>query len=164
LGINPNGLRDNYASYATQNKNHTLINYNYSKANPRGFFGYSDSVWGLTASDIPTGYTASSPTNDVGVISPTAALSSFPYTPLESMQALKFFYYVLGDKIFKEYGFVDAFSLHDLWFANSFLAIDQGPIIIMIENHRTRLLWNLFTGAPEIKAGMQKLGFSAPYL
>jgi hypothetical protein len=164
LGINPNGLTDNYASYATQNKNHTLINYNYSKANPRGFFGYSDSVWGLTASDIPTGYTASSPTNDVGVISPTAALSSFPYTPLESMQALKFFYYVLGDKIFKEYGFVDAFSLHDLWFANSFLAIDQGPIIIMIENHRTRLVWNLFTGAPEIKAGMQKLGFSAPYL
>ena len=105
-----------------------------------------------------------SPTNDVSVIAPTAALSSFPYTPAESMAALKFFYYVLGDKIWKEYGFVDAFSLHNLWFANSFLAIDQGPIIIMIENHRTKLLWNLFTSCPEVKTAMTTLGFTAPYL
>ena len=164
LGINPNGLTDTYANYSTQNKNHTLINYNYTKANPKGYYGYSDSVWGLTASDIPNGYTASSPTNDVGIIAPTAAISSLPYTPVESMQALKFFYYVLGDKVWKDYGFIDAFSLHDLWFANSFLAIDQGPIIIMIENYRSGLLWNLFTSAPEIKAGMQKLGFTATYL
>jgi hypothetical protein len=164
LGINPNGLSDVYANYSTQTKNHTLINYNYCKANPRGYFGYSDSVWGLTASDIPSGYTASSPTNDIGIIAPTAALSSFPYTPTESMKALKFFYYVLGDKIFKQYGFVDAFRLHDPWFANSFLAIDQGPIVIMIENHRSGLLWNLFTSCPEVKTGMINLGFSAPYL
>lgn len=164
LGINPNGLYDTYASYSTQTKNHTLINYNYCKANPLNYYGYSDSVWGLTASDIPGGYTASSPTNDRGIIAPTAALSSFPYTPVESMQALKFYYYVLGDKLFKEYGFIDAFSLDEPWFASSYLAIDQGPIIIMIENYRTKLLWNLFTGAPEIKAGMRTLGFSAPYL
>jgi hypothetical protein len=164
LGINPNGLTDASANYATQTKNHTLINYNYCKANPRSFFGYSDSVWGLTASDIEGGYTASSPTNDVSVIAPTAALSSFPYTPNESMAALKFFYYVLGDKIWKEYGFVDAFSLHNTWFANSFLAIDQGPIIVMIENHRSGLLWNLFTSCPEVKTGMLSLGFTAPYL
>lgn len=164
LGINPNGLTDAYANYQTQTKNHTLINYNYCKANPKLYNGYSDSVWGLTASDISGGYTASSPTNDVGVIAPTAALSSFPYTPVESMKALKFYYYVLGDKIWKQYGFVDAFSINDLWFANSFLAIDQGPIIVMIENHRTGLLWNLFTSCPEVKAGMKKLGFTAPYL
>ena len=164
MGINPNGLSDASANYATQTKNHTLINYSYSRANPRGYFGYSDSVWGLTASDIQNGYTASSPTNDVGVIAPTAALSSFPYTPAESMAALKFYYYVLGDKLFKEYGFVDAFSLHDLWFATSTLAIDQGPIIVMIENHRSGLLWNLFTSCPEVKTGMQSLGFIAPYL
>lgn len=164
LGINPNGLIDASANYATQTKNHTLINYNYSKANPRGYFGYSDSVWGLTASDIQNGYTASSPTNDVGVIAPTAALSSFPYTPAESMAALKFYYYVLGDKIWKEYGFVDAFSLNDLWFASSTLAIDQGPIVVMIENYRSRLLWDLFTSCPEVKTGMQTLGFTAPYL
>jgi len=164
LGINPNGLVDPSANYTTQTKNHTLINYNYCKANPRGYYGYSDSVWGLTASDIQNGYTASSPTNDVGVIAPTAALSSFPYTPAESMAALKFYYYVLGDKLWKEYGFVDAFSLETTWFANSFLAIDQGPIIIMIENYRSGLLWNLFTSCPEVKAGMLSLGFTAPYL
>ncbi|RYF89333.1 MAG: beta-glucosidase, partial [Chitinophagaceae bacterium] len=104
MGINPNGLLDASANYATQTRNHTLINYNYSRSNPQNYFGYSDSVWGLTASDIQNGYTASSPTNDVGVIAPTAALASFPYTPAESMAALKFYYYVLGDKLFKEYG------------------------------------------------------------
>ena len=164
LGINPNGLQDVYANYTTQTTNHTLINYNYCKTNPANNFGYSADCWGLTASDIKNGYTASSPTNDVGVIAPTAALSSFPYTPIESMKALKFLYYTLGDKIFKEYGFVDAFALKDLWYANSFLAIDQGPIIVMLENYRSALLWNLFTSCPEVKAGMKKLSFTAPYL
>jgi len=164
LGINPTGLSDVYASYATQTKNHTLINYTYCVNNPNGNYGYSDSCWGLTASDISGGYTASSPTNDVSVIAPTAAISSMPYTPAESMKALKFFYYVLGDKLWKEYGFVDAFSLKQLWYANSFLAIDQGPIIVMIENYRSGLIWNLFTSCPEVKNGMRSLGFTAPYL
>ena len=164
LGINPQGLSDAYANYNTQNTNHTLINRAYCLANPKGYFGYSDSVWGITASDIQNGYKASSPTDDAGYIAPTAALSSFPYTPTESMAALKFFYYTLGDKIWKEYGFVDAFNLHTPWFANSFLAIDQGPIIVMIENYRSKLLWNLFTSCPEVKDGMQALGFTAPYL
>jgi hypothetical protein len=164
LGINPNGLNDVYANYQTQTINHTKINYEYCKANPKGFYGYSNLCWGLTASDIQGGYTASSPTNDVGVIAPTAALSSFPYTPTESMQALKFFYYKLGDKIWGPYGFKDAFSLHDTWFADSYLAIDEGPIIVMIENYRTGLLWNLFTSCPEVKTGMKNLGFTAPYL
>jgi hypothetical protein len=164
LGVNPTGLNEGGVSFSTQTRNHTLINYNYCRTNPANYFGYSDSTWGLTASDIENGYTASSPTNDVGVIAPTAALSSMPFTPNESMAALKFYYYVLGDKLFKEYGFVDAFSLHKPWFANSFLAIDQGPILLMIENHRTGLLWNLFTSAPEVKAGMLSLGFTAPYL
>ncbi|MGZ5248118.1 MAG: glucoamylase family protein, partial [Flavitalea sp.] len=125
-----------------------------------------DSLWGLTASDDPfVGYKAHEPgSNDNGVVSPTAALSSFPFTPAESIKALKFYYYVLGDKLWKNYGFIDAFSLHEPWFADSFLAIDQGPIIIMIENHRTRLFWDLFMSAPEIKAGMRKLGFQSPKL
>ena len=164
LGINPNGLTDSYANYTTQTKNHTLINYNYCKTNPKDYFGYSDSVWGLTASDIENGYNASSPTSDLSFIAPTAALSSFPYTPTESMQALKFYYYVLGDKIWKDYGFTDAFSLHNTWFADSFLAIDQGPIIVMIENYRSGLLWDLFTSCPEVKDGMKKLGFQSPWL
>jgi hypothetical protein len=164
LGINPNGLSDAYANYQTQNTNHTKINYEYCKANPRNYYGYSDQCWGLTASDIPNGYSASSPTNDLGVIAPTAALSSFPYTPNESMKALKFFYYKLGDKLWGPYGFYDAFSLHETWFASSTLAIDQGPIIVMIENYRSSLLWNLFMSCPEVKTGMIKLGFQSPHL
>jgi len=164
LGINPDGLADAYTNYAEQTKNHTLINYSYCIANPNQYYGYSDRCWGLTASDVPNGYNPNSPTNDIGVISPTAALSSFPYTPAESMMALKFFYYTLGDKIFKEYGFTDAFTLKDLWYAGSFLAIDQGPEIVMIENYRSKLLWTLFCSCPEVKTGMKKLGFTAPYL
>lgn len=164
LGINPNGLADSYTNYLTQVRNHTLINYQFCRVGGMAGSGYSDSLWGLTACDIPNGYTACSPTNDRGVVAPTAALSSMPYTPAESMAALKFFYYVLGDKLWKEYGFVDAFSLRDTWFASSFLAIDQGPIILMIENHRSGLLWNLFTSCPEVKNGMRALGFTAPYL
>ena len=164
LGINPNGLTDAYANYTTQTKNHTLINYNYCIANPKNYYGYSGNCWGLTASDIDGGYTASSPTNDVSVIAPTAAISSLPYTPAESMKALKFFYYTLGDKLWGDYGFYDAFSLQNLWFANSTLAIDQGPIIVMIENYRSGLLWKLFTSAPEVKAGMLNVGFKAAYL
>lgn len=164
LGINPIGLSDTYANYETQNKAHALINYNYCKANPLNYYGYGENCWGLTASDIPNGYTASSPNNDRGVIAPTGALASFPYTPVESMQALKFYYYKLGDKLFKEYGFVDAFSLQQQWFADSTLAIDQGPIIVMIENYRSKLLWNLFMSCPEVKTGMKSLGFTSPNL
>ncbi len=164
MGIDPNGLTDAYANYWTQQVSHTKINYEYCKQNPGNRFGYSDSSWGLTASDIPGGYTASSPSNDVGVIAPTAAISALPYAPQESMKAIRFFYYTLGDKLWKEYGFIDAFKLSDPWFASSFLAIDQGPQIVMIENYRSKLLWNLFTSCPEVKDGMKKLGFSAPYL
>jgi len=164
LGINPIGLTDAYANYETQVKAHTQINYNYCVANPKNYYGYGENCWGLTASDIQNGYTASSPTNDRGVIAPTAAISSMPYTPENSLRALRFYYYKLGDKLFKEYGFVDSFSLQDQWFASSTLAIDQGPIIIMIENYRSKLLWNLFMSSPEVKTGMRSLGFSGPNL
>jgi len=164
MGINPTGLTDAYANYETQTKAHALINYNYCKANPQGNYGYSENCWGLTASDIQNGYTASSPTNDVGTIAPTAALASMAYTPTESIQALRYFYYKLGNKTWGDYGFYDAFSLKDQWFASSTLAIDQGPIVVMIENYRTKLIWNLFMSAPEVKAGMKNLGFSSPNL
>src|SRR3569833_3999396 len=116
LGINPNSLTDAYASYDVQNKAHSMINYNYCVANPKAYYGYSSQCWGLTASDISTGYTASSPTNDVGVIAPTAAISSLPYTPTQSMAALKFFYYKLGEKIWGDFGFYDSFNLGTNWF------------------------------------------------
>jgi hypothetical protein len=165
LGINPNSLTDNYADYWMQNLNHSLINFTYCATNPGHFNGYSTSIWGLTASDDNLkGYDAHSPTNDDGVITPSAAISSLPYTPNESMDALRFFYYKLGDKLWGNYGFVDAFNLTNIWFADSFLAIDQGPEIIMIENYRTGLLWNLFMSCPEIKTGLKSLGFQSPNL
>ena len=164
LGINPKGLTDAYANYETQNKAHATINYKYCVANPQANGGYSPDCWGLTASDIEGGYTASSPTNNVGVIAPTAAIASLPYTPTQSMAALRFFYYTLGDKLWGQYGFYDAFNLTNPWFADSYLAIDQGPIVVMIENYRTGLLWNLFMSAPEVKTGMKNLGFSSPNL
>lgn len=160
MGLDPRTLSDQYAeSYWTQNENHSLINYKYCVRNPLLFAGYSEDCWGLTASDNHEGYSAHSPTNDLGVISPTAALSSFPYTPEESMRALKFFYYTMGDRLWGEYGFYDAFNPTENWYANSYLAIDQGPIIVMIENYRTGLLWELFMSAPEVQTGLDKLGF-----
>jgi hypothetical protein len=164
IGINPNGLTDAYASYDVQNLAHSMINYNYCVANPNNNLGYSADCWGLTASDIQNGYTASSPTNDVGVIAPTAAISSMPYTPTQSLQALRFFYYKLGDKLWGPYGFYDSFDLNTPWFATSDLAIDEGPIIDMIENYRSGLLWSLFMSCPEVKTGMNNLGFTSPNL
>jgi hypothetical protein len=164
LGLDPRGLKDRYADYWEQNRNHTLINREHCLRNPGKFKGYGAQCWGLTASDAYDGYDAHSPTNDLGTITPTAALSAFPYTPEYSMQALKYFYYNLGDKIWSEYGFVDAFNETKNWYAQSHLAIDQGPIIAMIENYRSGLLWKLFMSCPEIKKGLQKLDFQSPWI
>lgn len=161
LGLDPRNLQDQYANYWNQNVAHAKINHAYSVANPKNFVGYGEGAWGLTASDNHNGYSAHSPTNDLGVITPTAALSSFPYTPEESMTALKHFYYIMGDKLWGEYGFYDAFNLTENWYASSTLAIDQGPIILMIENYRSALLWNLFMKNEEISDGLDKLGFKS---
>jgi hypothetical protein len=158
LGLNPR-FSDGYANYWEQNRNASLINRAYCVANPRNYVAYGEQCWGLTSSDGPTGYNAHSPANDTGVISPTAALSAFPYTPEESMKALKFFYYTLGDRLWGTYGFYDAFDVTEGWVADSYLAIDQGPIICMMENYRTELLWNLFMSAPEVQQGVSKLEF-----
>lgn len=164
LGLDPRGLKDQYGDYWEQNLNHTLINRAYCLENPKKYKGYGENCWGLTASDSYVGYAAHSPTEDLGVISPTAALSAFPYTPEQSMKALKHFYFDLGDKLWTEYGFIDAFSEQKNWYAKSHLAIDQGPIIVMIENHRTGLLWKLFMSNPEIQKGLKKLGFENPQM
>lgn len=160
LGLDPRKLTDEYASYWEQNVSHALINHNYCVENPKGRKGFGPDCWGLTASDIPGGFTVNSPLNDLGVISPTAAISSIPYTPSESMRALKYFYYILGDRLWGDYGFMDAFSLTSLWFSDSCNAMNQGAIICMIENYRSSLLWNLFMSDPEIKDGLTKLGFN----
>lgn len=161
-GIDPNGLTDSLGNdYFLQGKNHTLINRAYCIDNPKKFKGYSEQCWGLTAGDSYKGYLAHSPQNDRGVIQPTAAISSMPYTPKESMEALRYFYYGMGDKIWSKYGFVDGFSIHHNWYAKSHLAIDQGPIVTMIENHRTGMLWKLFMKNADVQRGLKRLGFSS---
>ncbi len=161
LGLDPRKLKDEYADYWENNKNQTLINRQWCIENSKHFKGYGANCWGLTASYSVNFYSGHAPgnENDLGVISPTAALSSFPYTPEYSMQALKHFYYDLGDKIWGEYGFYDAFSQHYDWYPKQYLAIDQGPEIVMIENYRSGLLWNLFMSCPEIKTGLTNLNF-----
>jgi hypothetical protein len=164
LGLDPRGLKDRYANYWLQNVNHTLINREHCIRNPHGFKGYGADCWGLTSSDDHLGYHRHEPDRDLGVIAPTAALTSFPYTPEHSMRALRHFCYDLGDQIWGQYGFVDAFSETHDWYARSHLAIDQGPIVAMIENHRTGLLWQLLMSCQEIQAGLRRLGFESPHL
>ncbi len=166
LGLNPQGLSDKYANYWDLNVNHSLINYKYAQENPKNFKTYGPKSWGLTASysknkDGGVGYAAHSPDSDHGVISPTAAISSIPYTPEKSLAAMRYFFTDLNDLLWGPAGFYDAYSLEgEPWVADKYLAIDQGPMVVMIENYRTGLIWDLFMGAPEVQNGLQKLGFT----
>lgn len=158
LGLDPRNLEDRYGNYWELNQHHALINYKYALENPENYEGYGENCWGLTSSYSINGYAGHRPGEDLGVISPTAALSSFPYTPDESMQMLKFLYQE-ADSLVGDYGPYDAFSFEHDWYTPRYLAIDQGPIPVMIENHRSGLLWDLFMSAPEVKQGLDKLGF-----
>ena len=164
LGLNPTNLVSPYATYWDVNVNHTLINYLYCVENPLGYTDYGENLWGLTASysrnaDGSLGYNAHRPGNDTGVISPTAAIGSIPYAPEKSLAAMHYFYRN-RDKLLGPAGFYDAFSPQYDWVAEAYLAIDQGPEIIMIENYRTGLLWNLFMQNEQVKAGLDTLEFS----
>jgi hypothetical protein len=164
LGLDPRGLKDKYADYWEQNISHTLINRQWCIENPNKYNGYGEDCWGLTSSytlkeDGTVGYSGHQPAGDLGVIAPTAALSSIPYSPEYSLQAMRTFYEVYGDSLLGDYGFYDAFSPQYDWFPRRYLAIDQGPIVAMIENYRSGLLWGLFMSCPEVQAGLDALGF-----
>jgi len=166
LGLNPKGLSDKYANYWDLNVNHTRINYEYTQENPKDFETYTENSWGLTASytrneNDGIGYTAHSPDTDRGVVSPTAAISSIPYTPELSLNAMRYFFEDQNKLLWGPAGFYDAFSLEGKpWAAQKYLAIDQGPMVVMIENYRSGLIWDLFMGAPEIQNGLKNLGFT----
>lgn len=160
LGLDPRELKDSYASYWDLNKNQALIHYTYCVENPNNFEGYGEEFWGLTSSYSPRGYAGHRPDRDIGVVSPTAALASYPYTPENSMKMIRFLYDESRDSLRGKYGPYDAMSFELDWYLPRYLAIDQGPIPVMIENHRTGLLWELFMSSPEIKEGLDLLGFS----
>ena len=166
LGFDPRGKRDLYANYFVNNYNQTMINRAYCIENPKGYAGYNNFSWGLTASySIPgVNYQAHQPgLDDNGTIAPTAAISSMPYFIYEnqnhSLDVIKYFYRTYRNQLWRDFGFTDAFNLGKLWFCDSYLAIDQGPIICMIENYRSQLLWNLFMSNQEIKDVLPKLTF-----
>jgi len=160
LGFDPRGKRDRFCNYFQNNRNISLIHRAYCAENPGGHKGYSESCWGLTASDTPGGYTAHQPgRRDNGTITPTAAISAMPYVPKESIVALKHFYHTYGEKLWGPFGFKDAFNLDEDWVARGYLAIDQGPIVVMIENYRSELCWRLFMANPEIGEMLEKIGW-----
>jgi len=164
LGFDPRHKKDSHTNYYLNNRNISLINQAWCIENSGGYTGYGENCWGLTASDDPlVGYMAHEPTTgaDNGTITPSAALSAFPYTPDESMKALKHFYRDLGADIIGPLGFKDAFNETQNWVAGTYIAIDQGPIICMIENYRSGLLWDNFMANPEIQTMLAVIGFEA---
>ncbi|MGN6802833.1 MAG: glucoamylase family protein [Ginsengibacter sp.] len=168
LGLDPHGLKDEYADYWKENTDQTLINYTWCVKNPKNFVGYGPDNWGLTASYSVKGYSGHAPSEnrDLGVISPTAAISSIPYTPEKSLAAMRHWFTdpQLKEKLWGPYGFYDAFSETANWYPQKYLAIDQGPEVVMIENYRSGLIWKLFMSCPEVQQGLKKLGFKSPYL
>lgn len=163
LGFDPRGKRDRFTNYFENNRIITLINYRHCVANPGGYKDYSEDFWGLTASDDQNGYYPHEATThgDNGTITPTGALSSFPYTPEESMRALKHFYLERGAELWGIYGFRDAINPTAGFISPIFMGLNQAPIVVMIENYRTGLLWNLFMSNPEIPGMLEKLDFTA---
>jgi len=164
LGLDPHQLTDTYADYWDVNYNHNRSQYLYCVANPFGHTGYAPDYWGLSASytrnsDGTVGYTAHMPSNDKGVISPTAGVSSVVYLPEESLKLMHNLYENYKTQSWGVAGFYDAHSIQFNWSTRRYLAIDQGPQAVMIENYRSGLLWNLFMNAPEIKQGLINLGF-----
>lgn len=155
--LDPRNMRDRYADYWSQVVSHARINYRHCVMNPKGHEGYGPSCWGLTSSHGPKGYIANCPVNDVGIIAPTAALSSFSFLPVEAEAALRHFFRFRNGRIWGRYGFVDSFSPGGSWIAKTWLAINQGPIVAMIENFRSGLLWDLFMRAPEVRRGLKHL-------
>jgi hypothetical protein len=160
LGFDPHSVHDRYtSSYFDNNRNLARISQQYSIANPKHFKGYGANAWGLTASDGPAGYLAHAPdnANDDGTITPTGALASFAYTPEASMDAFKHFYRDLGMELWDIYGPRDAYSPEQDWVSNIYMGLNQAPIVVMIENYRTGLIWKQFMANPEIGVMLQKL-------
>jgi hypothetical protein len=161
LGYDPRGWRDKYANYYDNNRNEALVSQAYSIANPFHFKGYGADTWGLTAVDGPRGYREYKPfATDDGTIAPTGAISSFAYTPQQSMLALKHFYRDLGAQIWDIYGFRDAFNEQQNWYSGITMGLNQAPMAVMIENNRNGLIWKCFMSNPEIRLMQQAIGLT----
>jgi hypothetical protein len=180
-------MRARQSDYFTNSVHATRANRAYCIANPGKWKGYDELTWGLTASDGPLesgdpdrregpfrGYWArgAHPTSDDGTIAPTAAGGSVPFAPEVAIPTLVSFRERFGDRIYGKYGFYDAFNLSypgkpgapQGWFGDSYLAIDQGPILLMIENYRTGFVWDLLKKSPYVVNGLRRAGFKGGWL
>jgi hypothetical protein len=160
FGFDPHNLHDRYtSSYFENNRNIALINRAYCIANPKHFQGYGPDAWGLTASDGPEGYVPHAPdeNNDRGTLTPTGALASYPYTPEASLAAFKHYYRDLGRELWDIYGPRDAYNPGENWISPIYMGLNQAPIVVMIENQRTGLVWKNFMANPEIGVMLHKL-------
>ena len=159
LGLDPRAVLDRWTNHFENNRAIARINLAWVRANPGGFEGYEEGAWGLTASDGPSGYMAHEPRTglDDGTITPTGALASFPYTPEASMAALRHYYARLGRLIWDVYGFRDAYNLSQDWVAPIYMGLNQAPIVVMIENHRSGLPWKLFMANREIRPALARI-------
>jgi len=158
LGFDPRAKRDRYTDYFRNNRNIVLINHAYCTENPGKFVGYGAGCWGLSAG-INSGGGRPLPRDDNGTICCSAALGSFPYTPKESMAALKHFYRDLGAKTWGIYGFDDGFNQSQNWFDHVWMGLNQAVISVMIENYRSGLIWRNFMANPEIQPALDAIGF-----
>ncbi len=159
-------LRGRGLDYFENSRRATLANRAYATANPKGWRGYGTDCWGLTACDGPGfapyhGYMARGAPpaeNDDGTIAPTAAGSSIPFAPAECIAALRYMYDTYREQLWTPFGFRDAFNVTAGWWDPDVLGIDQGPMLIMIENHRTGRVWKRFMQNEVIQRGLQRAG------
>ena len=158
LGFDPRGKRDAYANYFKNNRNIALIQHAYAVDNPRKFAGYGDEAWGMSAG-VNNGGGRALPRDDNGTLIVHASLGSIPYTPAESMKALRHYYRDLGPRIWGVYGFSDSFNASQGWYEEAYMALNQAQAVVMIENHRSGLLWRLFMANPEVQPALDRIGF-----
>jgi hypothetical protein len=164
--INDAVMRPRGFTYFENSRRATLAQRAYCAANPKAWVGYSDTLWGITACDSPPGplypYSARGAPpaqNDDGTIAPTAVGGSIAFAPEVCIPTLRSMYDTYRSQIWMKYGFRDAFNLTQNWWGPDVIGIDQGPIIIMIENYRTQRVWNRFMRNPDIQRGLERAGF-----
>ena len=164
-------MRDHQITYFENSRRATQAQRHYAVANPLGFANYSKDEWGLTACDGPgrvvdgvrfEGYSARGAPGgfDDGTIAPSAAISSMPFTPEESLAAAKHLYSSYGRKLWTNEGFRDAYNLKANWWDPDVIGIDQGPIVLMVENYRTGSVWRRMMRSPVLRRGLERAGFT----
>ncbi|MFH1368572.1 MAG: glucoamylase family protein [Elusimicrobiota bacterium] len=152
---------DQYADYFKNSQSAIRSNFEFCRNNADKFKTYREGYWGISASDGPrayAGYGAVYGMHD-GTIPPYSLCAAVPFTPDIAIPAIRKLLAEYGPRVWGKYGFVSAFNLDQEWFATEHIGIDEGIILLMIENYRTGFVWKKFMSNPYIQSGMKKAGF-----